>query len=358
MEKALRIDWKKLENFMKDVFRAYDFQPEEAALITDVLLTSDLYGIESHGSQRLDMYRGQMKKGWIDTKAQPQLVFESPIAATIDGQRAMGQLVGNQAMNLAIAKAKKTGIGMVTVRNSNHYGIASYYSKMALKEGLIGVSMTNSLPVVVPTYGRQPMMGTNPIAISIPADPLDFTYDCATSVVAFGKLEVKHKEGKEAPLGWGINREGLDETHPETIIQQGLARQAGLYPLGGSSEEFGSHKGFGLSLLVEFLTAGLSQGATSNHNGLDGVSGTCHYFMALDPAAFGDAESIKAGWSRYLEEIRQSDKAQGQDRIYIHGEKEAEKLADRLEHGVHVLPKTLEEMKSLAAELEIECDLL
>ena len=357
MEKASRVNWKKLENFLKNVFTAYGFRAEEAAIITDVLLTSDLYGIESHGSQRLEMYRGQMKKGWIDTKAQPQVVFESPIAATIDGQKAMGQLVAHEAMKLAITKAKKTGIGMVTVRNSNHYGIASYYSKMALKEGLIGVSMTNSLPVVVPTYGREPMMGTNPIAVSIPAYPLDFTYDCATSVVSFGKVEIKHKEGKEAPLGWAINQEGRDETHPATILEESLAGKAGLYPLGGSSQEFGSHKGFGLSLLVEFLTAGLSQGLTSNHNG-QGLSGTCHYFMALDPAAFGDAESVKQGWSRYLEEIRQSDKAHGQDRIYIHGEKEAEKLADRLEHGVHVLPKTLEEMKSLAEELDIACDLL
>lgn len=352
--KPVRVNVDELTSFCKRAFQKYGFNEKEANTVTNVLLAADLYGIDTHGSQRLEMYRQQIKKGFIHVENQASIAFETPISAVVDGNRAMGHVVSEYAMEIAIEKAKKSGIGMVSVRNSNHYGIASFYSKMACKEGLIGVSMTNSFPAVVPTFGRRPMMGTNPIAVSIPADPTDFNFDVATSVVAFGKVEVRNKKGLELPVGWGVNQDGKDALDAQNLIDCIFDRTGGLNTLGGATQLFGSHKGFGFSLIVEFLTGVLSSGVTSNHSEEDGVSGICHYFMAIDPKLFGDPEAIKTHWSTYLEEVRNSEKAYQQDRIYIHGEKEEEQHQDRIKNGIPILPKTIEEMKNLANQLDIE----
>lgn len=352
--KPIIVDVNELTSFCQRVFLKYGFNEEESNTITDVLLAADLHGMDTHGSQRLEMYREQIENGFIDIGNSPSIELETPVSAVIDGNKTMGHIVGTYAMKVAMEKAKKSGIGMVTVRNSNHYGIASYYSKMACEEGLIGISMTNSFPVVVPTYGKIPMMGTNPIAVAIPADPVDFNFDVATSVVAFGKVEVRNKKGLELPIGWGVDEEGKDALNAQNLIDNVFAETGGLHPLGGATELFGSHKGFGFSLIVEFLTGILSSGITSNHTEKDGVAGICHYFMAIDPNLFGNGESIKANWSKYIEEIRNSEKAFNQDRIYIHGEKEEEQYKYRIKNGIPILPKTIEEMKNLANELDIE----
>lgn len=352
MQAIKKIDAAALRGFTEDVFKTYGFVPEDAALIADVLMAADLCGVDTHGSQRLNMYRQHIVGGFIRIGAKPETVFETPVSAVVDGNAGMGQLVSHYAMQLAIDKAKQSGIGMVTVRNSNHYGIAAYYSSMAASQGLVGISMTNSFPIVVPTYGRETMMGTNPIAVAIPADPLDFNLDAATSVVAFGKPEVYLKKGLKIPLGWAINSQGVDETDPQIIVECARGKLGGgMYPLGGSSELFGSHKGYGYSVLVEFFSASLSLGATSNHAMKDGKAGICHYFSAFDPKIFGDAPAIRRHFSRYLQELRESDKAAGQERIYIHGEKEAECCRERKQSGIPILPKTLDEMRELAEEL-------
>ncbi|ULJ61977.1 Ldh family oxidoreductase [Wielerella bovis] len=351
---AIYVQENELRSYCQRAFEAYGFSNQEAEIITDVLVTADLYGIETHGSQRLEMYRQHIQKGYIKVGRQPEIAFETPISAVVDGKQAMGQLVGKFGMELAITKAKQSGIGMVTVRNSNHYGIAGYYSNMALPHGLIGVSMTNSFPIVVPTYGRSPMMGTNPIAVSIAAEPTPFYLDIATSVAAVGKVEVCNKKGVDLPTGWGINEQGVDELNPKHLIDCVRSRMGGLYPLGGSQELFGSHKGYGLAVLVEFLTASLSQGTTANHVQESDVMGVGHYFMAIDPKLFGNPDEITRHWSKYLQELRDSEKALGQTRIYTHGEKEYETEAILRERGVPILPKTIEEMKQLAEQLNIE----
>ncbi|XXQ69330.1 Ldh family oxidoreductase [Neisseriaceae bacterium B1] len=357
METPVYIQESALRQFCQQAFQGFGFTAMQAEIITDVLIEADLYGIETHGTQRLEMYRQHIHKNHIHVDREPTIAFETPISAVVDGQQAMGQLVGKYAMDLAIAKAKQSGIGMISVRNSNHYGIAGYYSNMALEHGLIGVSMTNSFPVVVPTFGRKPMMGTNPIAISIAANPTPFYFDIATSVAAVGKAEVRHKKGLDLPLGWGINEQGLDELNPQHLIDCVLKREGGLHPLGGAQELFGGHKGYGLAILVEFFCASLSQGFTANHTGDDGIMGVCHYFMAFNPNLFGNGDDITAHWSRYLQELRDSDKAQGQTRIYTHGEKEVENCAKFKQQGIPVLPKTLAEMRQIAEELGIGFDL-
>ena len=187
-----------LNAFCKDVFQSFGFSEQESEEIKDVLLKADLYGIESHGMQRMVRYHKGIQKGTIHPEAKPEVVFETPISAVIDGHNGMGQLISIYAMKKAIEKAKTTGVGIVSVRNSNHFGIAGYYAKMACDEGLMGMACTNSEAIMVPTFGRKAMLGSNPIAVAMPADPYPFFFDCSTTVVTRGKLEMynKMKDGR------------------------------------------------------------------------------------------------------------------------------------------------------------------
>ena len=177
MNNYINYSYDELKKFCDDAFVKFGFTEKEAQIITDVLLLADLYGIESHGTQRLVRYHKDIEKGLIQVKAESEVVFETPVSAVIDAHDGMGQVVGHKAMEMAIEKAKKTGIAIVTVRNSTHYGIAGYYTKMACDQGLIGISCTNTNPILVPTYGRTAMLGTNPIALAVPAEPFDFFFD-------------------------------------------------------------------------------------------------------------------------------------------------------------------------------------
>ncbi|PKM86814.1 MAG: malate dehydrogenase [Firmicutes bacterium HGW-Firmicutes-10] len=341
-----------LRRFCEDTFVRLGFKKEDSTIISDVLLISDLFGIDSHGINRLQMYVQQLRVGYIDNQSQPEIVFQTPVSAVIDGMRGMGQLVSNYAMKVAINKAKTSGIGLVTVRNSNHYGIAGYYSLMASNEGMIGLSMTNSLAAVVPTYGKEPMLGTNPIAFSFPTIPSPFLFDSATSVVSVGKIEVYDRLSKPIPLGWGLNMDGNDEQNPAEVLKSVFSSKSGLHPLGGGSELFGGHKGYGFSMVVEILSSIISLGTTSNHvEKIDGNAGVCHFFAAIDPKIFGDPIAIQKHFETYLDEIRNSEKAEGQNRIYIHGEKEAESFLRRQADGIVLSEKTLDQLVSIANEL-------
>lgn len=345
-----------LKRFCEAAYTRFGFSQAQSEQITDVLLLADLYGIDSHGTNRIGMYHEQITAGFIDNQAVPQIVMETPISAVVDGNRGMGQLVANYATDLAIQKAKKAGIGLITVRNSNHYGIAGYYSLRATKEGLIGISMTNSKVSVTPTFGKEPMMGTNPFAFSFPAEPQPFNFDVATSVVSVGKVEVYNKLGKELPLGWGMNSEGNDEIDAARVLQDVMDGKSGMHPLGGGTEEFGGHKGYGLSMVVEIFSSILSLGTTSNKTEQAGTSGICHFIAAIDPKIFGDPAAIKQHLETYLDEIRTSEKATGQDRIFTHGEKEVESYNTRCRTGIPVNDKTVLEMKTQAQALGMDFD--
>ena len=207
-----------LNNFCKDVFQAFGFSEEESSEIKDVLLTADLYGIESHGMQRMVRYHKGIEKGTIHPHAVPEVVFETPISAVIDGHNGMGQLISIFAMRKAIEKAKQTGVGIVSVRESNHFGIAGYYAKMASEEGLLGMACTNSEAIMVPTFGRKAMLGSNPIAVAMPADPYPFFFDCSTTVVTRGKLEMYNKMEKPLPEGWALDKDGHASTNAPDVL--------------------------------------------------------------------------------------------------------------------------------------------
>lgn len=351
----VKFNYELLHCFCMDAFQKFGFTEEEADIIQDVLLTSDLFGIESHGMQRMVRYHKGIEKGMIRIDAKPEVVFETPVTAVIDGHDGMGQLIGHRAMETAIEKAKKNGIGIVTARNSNHYGIAGYYAKMACKEGLIGFSCTNSEAIMVPTFGRLAMLGSNPIACAMPAEPYDFFFDASTTVVTRGKLEMYNKMEKPLPEGWALDMHGYPSTDASDVLKNIVAKNGGgIMPLGGSSEMLGSHKGYGFGMLCEIFSSVLSMGATSNYCMQGNKGGICHGFAAINPAYFGDAQAIKEHLSIYLKELRKSPKAEGKERIYTHGEKEVEAINDRMINGIPVNDNTMAEVMDLCNYLKMD----
>ncbi len=355
MAKTINYSYETLKTFCVDAFQKFGFSSEQAEIITESLLLADLYGIESHGIQRLVRYHTCIKRGMIHIDATPEVVFETPVSAVIDGHEGMGQLISHKAINLAIEKAKNCGMAMVVVRNSNHYGIAGYYAKMAAEQGFIGISSTNTEAICVPTYGKKAMLGTNPIAVAAPAEPYMFLFDASTSVVTRGKLEVCNKLDKPLYENWANNNEGVVSTDAAEVLTCIKNRTCGgILPLGGSEEATGSHKGYGYGMLVEYMTGILSMGLTSNKTGNNNHGGICHSFIVIDPNIFGSAEDIKKHFSEYLEELRNSPKALGQDKIYTHGEKEVAAYADRMKNGINVNVNTVAEMRDCAQYLGMD----
>lgn len=353
--KKVLFSYQTLKQFCLDVFQKFGFSSAQAKIITDVLLTADLYGIQSHGMQRMVRYYKGIQKGMMKVDAKPEIVNESPVTAVIDGHEGMGQLNGYFAMNLAIKKAKKYGVGIVTVKNSNHYGIAGYYAKMAAKEGMFGFSCTNSEAIMVPTYAKKAMIGSNPQAWCFPAQPYDFLFDASTTVVTRGKLEMYNKLGKELPTGWALDENGLPtKSAPEVLANIAQHGCGGIMPLGGNTELLGSHKGYGNGMVAEIFSSILSQGMTSDQTMKDNKSGTCHGFMAINLANFGDPQAIKSHFSRYLQSLRDAPKAAGQTRIYTHGEKEMLMIEKRKKLGIPVIDKTMTEIKDLCNYLQID----
>jgi LDH2 family malate/lactate/ureidoglycolate dehydrogenase len=221
---------------------------------------------------------------------------------------------------------------------------------MAAAEGLIGMSMTNTEAIMVPTFGKQAMLGTNPIAFAMPADPVPYSFDAATTVVPSGKLEVYVKRGNGLPLGWALDENGHDSDDADRVLKNIIGKTGGgILPLGGSGEMTSGYKGYGFAMLCEIATAILSGGTTSNYiYKTPGRANIAHCFIALDHGMFGDKAEIEANLSKYLQEVRDSDKAEGQDRIYIHGEKEAESHDRVLRDGVSLNDKTYSEMQMIA----------
>ena len=347
-----------LERFCLDAFEKFGFTREEAAQITDVLLLADLYGIQSHGTQRLVRYHKSIEKGSVVVNAKPEVVFETPVSAVIDGHSGMGQVISLFAMEKAIEKAKSVGMAFVSVRNSNHFGIAGYYTKMACDAGLIGIATTNSESIMVHTGSRQAILGSNPIAFAMPAEPYPFWFDAATTVVPKGRLEVYHKANKPLCDGWAVDDSGEESNDAEKVLEciDGKLGAGGILPVGGKYEDTGSHKGYGYSMICEILSAITSGGATSNHHvrAKNQGAGTCHSFIVIDPAIFGDAEAIQTHLSVFLQELRDAKRADEAVPIYTHGEKEMASYAERMKNGIQVDVSTVAEMANICAYLGMD----
>jgi LDH2 family malate/lactate/ureidoglycolate dehydrogenase len=354
-------DAEKLMSFCTEVLERLGVPHEDARITADVLVAADLRGIDSHGVARMNRYVSGIQQGMMRPKANPRLIHETSSTATIDGDAGLGQPVSHRAMQLAIKKAREHSLGFVAVRNSNHFGIAGYYALMALKEDMIGICTTNSEVLVVPTFARNAMLGTNPIAIAVPSgQECPFVLDMSTSTVTRGKLEVYARLEKQIPLNWATDEKGVATDDPQRVLQNIAKRSGGgLLPLGGALEESGGHKGYGMALAVEIFSAVLSGALYANRvypkneQGKPLPSGIGHFFGAVRIDAFRPEDEFKHDMDDLIRRLKNAPKADGAERIYIHGEKESEESQRRLEQGVPLNPKVAEELRSIGRQLGI-----
>ena len=351
-----------LEDFMTDVLIGVQVPKHDARICAQVLIAADLRGIDSHGINRLKrIYYDRIKDGIVNPVTNYEIVRESSATAVIDGHNGMGHVIAKRAMELCIAKAKEFGIGMVTVRNSSHYGIAGYYALMAAEAGLIGITGTNARPSIAPTFGVENMLGTNPLTFSLPTDEkFPFLLDCATSISQRGKIEKFAKEEKDTPKGWVIDNLGQTLTNSHEILKKLVDGSAALVPLGGTGEETAGYKGYGYSTIVEILSSALQGGnflkmlSGFDTNGQKSPYHLGHFFIAIDISAFINPADFKKTTGTILRQLRNSKKAPGHDRIYTAGEKEYYCQLERMKKGIPLNPELQEEIKIMIKELDLQ----
>ena len=354
-----------LREFCAQAFEKMDVPPDDAVVTADVLVAANLRGINSHGVARLKRYVDGLRDGVMLARPNIETVHQTAGTALIDGGAGLGQPVGARGMKLAIKKAQETGVGFVAVRNSNHYGIAGYYSMMALEQEMIGISMTNAAVLVVPTFGKDAVLGTNPISVAVPTGREQlFVLDMATSVVTRGKLEEYDRQEKPLPLSWATDERGVPTADAARVLKNLLARAGGgILPLGGAREEDGGHKGYGLAFLVDILCGVLPDAGYANTiypktpEGKPLPANVGHFFGAIRVDAFRPLDEFKVTMDDVIRRLKDSAKAEGAERIYIHGEKEFEEEDRRRRGGIPLHPKTVATMQQIARELGVEYDL-
>jgi len=342
-----------LHDFARRVFVSFGVPEADAVQAADVLQAADLRGIDSHGVARLKTYVDMLTLGRINPTPNITVVRERPGTATVDGDNGLGLVVGPWANRLAMDKAEAVGSGWVSVCNTNHYGIAGYYALEALKRDLIGFSMTTSTKLVAPLWGGERMLGTNPIATAFPGlEEPPVVVDLATSAVAYGKIEIAARKGEPIPEGWAIDRSGAMTTDPKGMVDGGA-----LLPL-GSDREHGGHKGYGLSVMVDVLSAVLSGAnwgpyappfALRQEIPARSVGkGIGHCFGALDIGGFIDPDEFKRQMDDYIRTFRATRPAPGTDGPLIPGDPERAAEADRAASGIPVLPAVVRDLEEVS----------
>jgi len=348
------IPFEVIEKFMVNIMVKAGIPEEDAKIVGDVLLQADKLGFDSHGVNRLKaIYLDRIVDGILNPVTNFKVVKEGPTTAVVDGHNGMGHVIAYKSMKLAIKKAKEYGMGMVTVRNSTHYGFAGYYALMAIKENMIGITGTNARPSVAPTFGVENMLGTNPLTFGMPSDePFPFLLDCASSITQRGKVELYAREGKEMPRGWVIDENGESKTNSVEVLKDLIKGTAALTPLGGVGEETAGYKGYGYATVVEILSAALQQGAFMKmllgmKDGKKVPYPIGHFFIVIDINAFTDPDNFKKTAGDILRELRASKKMPGESRIYTAGEKEYDTWLARKDKGVPFNDQLLEEFRGL-----------
>lgn len=351
-----------LQQFSQAVFEHFDVPEADALLASEVLATSDLRGIESHGVARLHTYFDMLRLGRINPKPNISIIREKASTATVDGDNGLGLVVGPRANEIAMEKAEKVGSGWVSVSNTNHFGIAGYYPLQALERDMIGWAMTNTTKLVAPLWGGERMLGTNPIAIAFPGlEEPAVVIDLATSAAAYGKVEIARREQKPVPPGWCVDRSGAETTIPDEMIGGGA-----LLPL-GSERERGGHKGYCLSAMVDILSCVLSganwgpfappfalrqeQPARSVGKGIG------HFFGAMQIDGFTEVDEFKRQMDDWIRTFRQTKAAPGTKGPLIPGdpEREAEKI--RARQGIPLLQPVVDELMDISHQTGISFDL-
>lgn len=338
------VSWEQIGSFMEDAFAAYGVPREDAKICADVLMESDRRGIESHGCNRFKpIYIDRIKAGILNPVTEYEVVKNTPTTLVVDAHNGMGMVASHKAMETIIEKAKTYGMAAAAIRNTSHYGIAGYWTGMAVKAGMIGITGTNARPSIAPTFGVENMLGTNPLTIGLPTDEdFPFMLDCATSISQRGKIEFYARSGKDTPAGMVIAHDGTALTDSPEILKRLTDGTAALAPLGGIGDELAGYKGYGYATVVEILSAALAAGkflkALTNKDAQGNAKPyeLGHFFIVLDPEAFSGLETFKKTAGEILRELRASEKAPGQERIYTAGEKEWLVWQDRKDKGVPV----------------------
>lgn len=356
------VPWKEMEHFMIEVFKHYGVPEKDAAICTDVLLESDRRGIESHGCNRFKpIYLDRIKNGTLLPVTKIDIVKETETTVVINANDGMGMVASHKMMEMLIEKAKKYGMAGGTVYNSTHYGIAGYWSTMAEKAGMIGITGTNARPSVAPTFGVEPMMGTNPLTFTMPTDEeFPFNFDCATSTIQNGKLEFYARSGHPAPAGLVVTKNGETMTDSAKILEEMRAGNCALLPLGGLGEATGGYKGYGFTTIVEILSAALAGGPYmkalngKDKDGKNMMYHLGHFFFVINPEFFMGLDTFKKTAGGICRGLRESTKAPGAEQIYTAGEKEWLNWQFRKDKGVPVSEAIQKEFMALRDECGLD----
>jgi LDH2 family malate/lactate/ureidoglycolate dehydrogenase len=344
-----RANFEELKTFCRQAYMKVGVPPEEAEIVAGLLVRSDLRGMETHGVTRLPIYVQRLQKGYVRKEASISVVKEKGPTAFLDAHGSMGHVAAFRGMEKAMEKAEQHGLGLVSVKDSGHFGVAGLFPMMALKKDFIGYIVSNSAPMMFPWGGRERIIGNNPLAYALPAGHYQpIVLDFSLSVVSSGKLILCRKKGEKIPLGWAFDKNGLPTDDP----YEG-------YEGGGSLAPVGGHKGYGLVLAHEMLTAVLTGGKWTKvikslyEEDQSGIQGTCHSFLALDPDCFIGRNEFKKNMDAYIKSIKESAKSPGTEEILVPGEPEYRTEVRFLKEGIPLSSSTLKELTSLGVSLGI-----
>ncbi|MDI9874139.1 MULTISPECIES: Ldh family oxidoreductase [Bacteroidota] len=355
----MNFQYTQLQEFIQQVFLSIGCSEEDALLASQVLISADLRGVDSHGIARLSGYVRLYDNGRLNPKPIIKIIHETPSTAVIDGDKGLGLVVAPKAMEIAMEKADKVGSGWISVQNSNHFGIAGYHAMKALHKDMIGWAMTNAAPLVTPTFSKEKLLGTNPIAVAVPAaENPPFVADFATTAVAYGKMEILQRKGAPAPLGWVQDKDG-NPTDDANAVKNGGA----LLPLGGDREH-GSHKGYGLGAIVDIFSGVLSGAnfgpwvppfATAGFMaaGEQVGKGTGHFLGAMRIDGFRPADEFKADMDKWINRFKAAPAVDGKN-VIIPGDPERELEAERKANGINLLEPVVNDLNALATRFGIK----
>lgn len=361
METRPYVSWEFMNRFLIDAFKGYGVPEDDAAICADVLLESDRRGIESHGCNRFKpIYIDRIVNGTLKPVTEIEILKETPTTIVMDAHNGMGMVASFRMMERLIEKAKTVGMAGGAICNSTHYGIAGYWTTMASKVGLIGITGTNARPSVAPTWGVEPMMGTNPLTFALPTDEeFPFSFDCATSIVQNGKIEFYQRTGKPTPEGLVVTRDGGTLSDSGQILKEMRKGECALLPIGGFGEATGGYKGYGFTTIVEILSSALSGGpfmkelSGKNPDGTDRFYRLGHFFFVINPEFFMGLDTFKKIAGDICRGLRASEKAPGAERIYTAGEKEYFAWQERKDKGVPVGESVQKEILEIRDKLHL-----
>ncbi|MDD3154437.1 MAG: Ldh family oxidoreductase [Victivallaceae bacterium] len=360
----MKIHADKLTVFCETIFQRCGLSAQHAHDGADVLVRADLRNIPSHGVARLDRYVKGLKSGQIKSSPNVRILTETPVSLVVDADGAMGAAVSISVMNQILEKAEHTSMAFAAVGNSNHFGIAGYYAMMALKHDMIGIAMTNTAALGIPTFAREVMFGTNPFAFAAPgADGKNFVLDMSTTAVTRGKVEVYQREEHPLPEGWAVDKTGHPTSDAGKLLDDMLHRRGGgLLPLGGFGEAQSGYKGYGLAVMVDILSA-IASGSDFGKQVCDIPKGdvsarVSHAFGVMKIDCLRNPDDFKRDMARMLTQLNECEQAEGATRVYYAGQKEAEaEKRNRLE-GIDLSEATWKKLKAVAAEFDSEMERL